>query len=43
MSPVFYDLSNIIDLHVHNQPDITPQRLIDIEACKAAKAAGLKG
>ena len=37
-----YNLSNIIDLHIHTHPDIHPRQLNDIEACEAAKAAGMK-
>lgn len=37
-----YNLTNIIDLHIHTHPDIHPRQLNDIEACEAAKAAGMK-
>ena len=42
MSHMEYNLSNIIDLHIHTHPDIHPRQLNDIEACEAAKAAGMK-
>ncbi len=37
-----FNPSNIIDLHIHTHPNITPRPLNDIEVCEAAKASGMK-
>ncbi len=37
-----YDLSGVIDLHVHTYPDIQPRLLDDIQAVEAAKSACMR-
>ncbi len=38
-----YELSGVIDLHIHTKPDINPRLLDDIQASLAAKSAGMRG
>jgi len=38
-----YDLSGMIDLHIHTKPDIQPRLLDDIQAATSAKSAGMQG
>lgn len=37
-----YDLSGIIDMHIHTQPDVSPRQLDDIQAAQQAKDAGMR-
>jgi len=37
-----FDLSGVIDLHIHTQPDVQPRLLDDIQAARQAKEAGMK-
>ena len=37
-----YDLNNVIDLHIHTQPDIQPRLLDDLQAAGEAKTAGMR-
>jgi hypothetical protein len=37
-----YDLSGIIDMHIHTQPDVQPRQLDDIQAARQAKDAGMR-
>jgi len=37
-----YDLSGIIDLHIHTQPDVQPRLLDDLQAAEEAKKAGMR-
>jgi hypothetical protein len=38
-----YDLSGMLDLHIHTKPDIQPRLLDDIQAAASAKSAGMQG
>jgi len=37
-----YDLNNVIDLHIHTQPDVQPRLLDDLQAAEEAKTAGMR-
>lgn len=37
-----YNLSGVIDLHIHTHPDVRPRLLDDIQAAEAAKSAGMR-
>lgn len=37
-----YDLSGIIDLHIHTQPDVQPRLLDDLQAAEEAKKARMR-
>jgi hypothetical protein len=37
-----YDLSGLIDLHIHTQPDVQPRLLDDLQAAQEAKTAGMR-
>ena len=37
-----YDLTGLIDLHIHTAPDVAPRRLDDLQAARDARAAGMR-
>ena len=39
---MIYDLTDLLDLHIHTRPDVQPRMLDDIQAATAAKTAGMR-
>jgi hypothetical protein len=37
-----YDLTGLIDIHIHTSPDVAPRRVNDLEAAQDARAAGMR-
>ena len=36
-----YDLTNLIDMHIHTAPDVVPRCINDLQATQEARAAGI--
>jgi len=42
LKPSAYDLSGLIDPHIHTAPDVSPRRVTDLQAARQARAAGMR-